>query len=94
MPPPTSFQNPSTCFQNLTSLEVVRCDSLINMGTSSVAKSLVQLTEMRISYCEKITEVIVNNGDVEEDEIIFRKLKSLMLKDLPSLTSFCSWNFT
>ncbi|TXG65323.1 hypothetical protein EZV62_006598 [Acer yangbiense] len=94
MPPPTSFQNPSTSFRNLTYLKVESCNSLINIGTSSVAKSLVQLTEMLISSSEKITEVIGNHGDVIEDEIIFRKLKSLMLEDLPSLTSFCSWNFT
>ncbi|TXG65328.1 hypothetical protein EZV62_006603 [Acer yangbiense] len=94
MPPPTSFQNPTTSFQNLACLKVVSCNSLINIGTSSVAKSLVQLTEMLIGSCEKITEVIGNHGDVIEDEIIFRKLKSLMLEDLPSLTSFCSWNFT
>ena len=94
MPPPTSFQNPSTSFQNLTSLEVQGCNSLINIGTYSVAKSLVQLTEMSISNCKKITEVIGNHGDVIEDEIIFRKLKSLMLLGLPRLASLCSWNFT
>ncbi|KAK3198744.1 hypothetical protein Dsin_022159 [Dipteronia sinensis] len=63
------------------------------MGTSPVAKSLVQLTEMSISYCRKITEVIGNHGDVILDEISFTKLKSLKLQKLPSLTSFCSGNF-
>ncbi|TXG65311.1 hypothetical protein EZV62_006586 [Acer yangbiense] len=86
--------NPSTSFQNLTSLQVMSCNSLINMGTSTVAKSLVQLTEMSISSCEKLTEVIGNHGDVIEDEIIFRKLKSLDLLGLPSLTSFYSLNCT
>ena len=85
---------PSASFQNLTVMEVERCSSLINIGTSSAAKSLVQLTQMTIGRCKNIREVIGNHGDVIEDEIIFRKLKSLMLEDLPSLTSFCSWNFT
>ncbi|TXG65483.1 hypothetical protein EZV62_006758 [Acer yangbiense] len=83
---------PSASFQNLTVMEVEGCSSLINIGTSSAAKSLVQLTQMRIEKCKKITEVVGNHGDVTEDEIIFPKLKSLSLLDLPSLTSFCSWN--
>ncbi|KAK2640398.1 hypothetical protein Ddye_028193 [Dipteronia dyeriana] len=85
---------PSASFQNLTVMEVGRCSSLINIGTSSAAKSLVQLTQMTIRWCKNIIEVVGNHGDVTEDEIIFPKLKSLSLLFLPSLTSFCSWNVT
>ncbi|KAK3200231.1 hypothetical protein Dsin_023646 [Dipteronia sinensis] len=53
---------PSASFQNLTVMEVESCSSLINIGTSSAAKSLVQLTQMRILECENIIEVIGNHG--------------------------------
>ncbi|KAK2640737.1 hypothetical protein Ddye_022500 [Dipteronia dyeriana] len=66
---------PSASFQNLTILEVVSCSSLKYMGTSSTAKSLVQLIKMSISYCEKMTEVVGNQGDLMEDKIIFSNLK-------------------
>ncbi|GAY33003.1 hypothetical protein CUMW_283970 [Citrus unshiu] len=42
-----------------------------------------------------MTEVVINNKDgVEKEEIVFRKLKTLELSDLDSLTSFCSANYT
>ncbi|KAK2640403.1 hypothetical protein Ddye_028198 [Dipteronia dyeriana] len=82
----------SASFQNLTVMEIESCSSLINIGTSSAAKSLVQLTQMTIWGCANIIEVVGNHGAVTEDEIILPKLKSLSLKYLPSLRSFCSWN--
>ncbi|KAL5845722.1 hypothetical protein ACOSQ3_009246 [Xanthoceras sorbifolium] len=85
---------PSASFQNLTILEVNYCNSLEIMVTSSTAKSLVKLTKMDISYCKNITEVVGNQGDVTGDKIIFNSLKSLSLRQLPRLTSFCSWNCT
>ncbi|KAI9184865.1 hypothetical protein LWI28_001922 [Acer negundo] len=85
---------PSASFQNLTVMQVVDCRSLINIGTSSAVKSLVQLSEMTILLCKNIIEVVGNHGDVTDDEIIFPKLKRLSLRDLPSLTSFCSWKVT
>ena len=42
-----------------------------------------------------MTEVVINDKDgVEKEEIVFRKLKTLELRDLDSLTSFCSANYT
>ncbi|XP_024040628.1 uncharacterized protein LOC112098460 [Citrus clementina] len=42
-----------------------------------------------------MTEVVTNDKDgVEKEEIVFRKLKTLELFDLDSLTSFCSANYT
>ncbi|KAL5758744.1 hypothetical protein ACOSP7_021355 [Xanthoceras sorbifolium] len=83
----------STSFQNLKTLRVWRCKGLISLISSSTAKTLVQLEEMRIGYCDVMTE-IVSNGDVKEDNIIFSILKDLSLISLSSLISFCYENYT
>ncbi|XP_022747892.1 disease resistance protein At4g27190-like [Durio zibethinus] len=83
----------SVCFQNLMTLKVHRCDGIIKLVAHSTAKSLVQLREMRISYCGKIEEIIEgSDGDRDEvkDEIIFPKLNLLELSGLSNLESFCS----
>ncbi|KAK2636990.1 hypothetical protein Ddye_031782 [Dipteronia dyeriana] len=51
---------------------------------------------MRIGFCAMMTKVVADDeGPITEDEIInFSKLKSLQLKYLSRLTSFCSWNYT
>ncbi|TXG69608.1 hypothetical protein EZV62_004543 [Acer yangbiense] len=87
---------PSACFQNLTILTVYECQGLLRLVSSSTAKTLVGLKEMRIECCYTMTKVVADDeGAVTEDKIInFSKLKSLLLFELPRLTSFCSWNYT
>ncbi|ESR45740.1 hypothetical protein CICLE_v10000136mg [Citrus x clementina] len=71
------------------------CKELIHLVTSSTAKTLVQLVKVSIYGCRAMTEVVINDKDgVEKEEIVFRKLKTLELRDLDSLTSFCSANYT
>ncbi|KAK3200438.1 hypothetical protein Dsin_023853 [Dipteronia sinensis] len=85
----------STSFQNLTFLEVMSCKGLRNLMTSSTAKSLLQLREMAIGNCESMIRVVVaKEGDVTGCEIIFSQLRTLTLKNLPSLLFFCSENYT
>ncbi|KAK3200407.1 hypothetical protein Dsin_023822 [Dipteronia sinensis] len=84
----------STCFQNLTVLKVKSCNGLKNLMTYSTAKWLVQLGEMEIASCKSMIEVVAKGGDVTEDKIIFSKLRTLTLDDLPSLSCFCSENYT
>ncbi|TXG73906.1 hypothetical protein EZV62_002485 [Acer yangbiense] len=81
-------------FQNLSALEVSNCNGLVNLLAVSVAKSLVQLTRLKIKEC-KMMEKIVTHGRVDEMEnmIIFNQLKYLELQRLPRLTSFCSGNY-
>ncbi|KAL5756983.1 hypothetical protein ACOSQ2_021729 [Xanthoceras sorbifolium] len=86
IPPPASFQN-------LTILRVHRCDRLINLVSSSTAKSFVQLKEMEIASCDMMTEVVADEGAEMEEEIKFIKLKSLELKYLSRLTKFCPGNY-
>ncbi|KAL3591251.1 hypothetical protein D5086_009891, partial [Populus alba] len=77
-------------FQNLTDLVVWRCERLVKLVTSTTAKSLAQLTTMTILDCRMVTEIVANEGEGIKDEIVFSKLETLELDDLPSLTSFCS----
>ncbi|KAH9754214.1 Importin subunit alpha-2 [Citrus sinensis] len=81
----------SSSFQNLTTLVVSYCKELKNVLTSSAAKTLVRLREMKISGCNMITEIVADDDDAAKDEIIvFNELKKLTLSYLKSLTSFCS----
>ncbi|XP_044481816.1 disease resistance protein At4g27190-like [Mangifera indica] len=82
----------SSSFKNLTTLEVIYCNGLQNLIASSIAKSLVCLEELKIRECEMMIEVLANEGDKEEDEIVFEKLKELTLVKLKSLTCFYSGN--
>ncbi|GAY66749.1 hypothetical protein CUMW_251280 [Citrus unshiu] len=85
----------SVSFGNLTKLVAFGCKELIHLVTSSTAKTLVRLVAIEIYGCRAMTEVVTNDKDgVEKEEIVFRKLKTLELFDLDSLTSFCSANYT
>ncbi|XP_030959627.1 uncharacterized protein LOC115981550 isoform X3 [Quercus lobata] len=84
----------SISFQNLTNLEILKCHGLINLVTSSTAKSLVQLKKMSLSECERITEVVVGEGGEASEVITFTQLIYLKLDSLPILASFCSESYS
>ena len=79
--------------ENLKDLDVSYCNGLTNLLTSSSARTLVQLTSLRITHCEKIEEIIAN-GEDGEIEINFKKLKTLELSELSSCKGFCCHNYT
>ncbi|KAE8725172.1 hypothetical protein F3Y22_tig00009009pilonHSYRG00187 [Hibiscus syriacus] len=79
----------SVSFRNLVTLRVGECNGIKKLITHPTAKSLVQLKQMRISYCENIEEII-QGGDDDDDEISFPQLNHLELGNLPKLESFCS----
>jgi hypothetical protein len=79
----------SATFKNMTYLEVANCNGLINLITYTTAKSLVNLTTMKIAMCNRI-EDIVNGKEDETNEIVFCSLQSLELISLPRLFRFCS----
>ncbi|XP_044477942.1 uncharacterized protein LOC123205141 [Mangifera indica] len=85
---------PSSSLENLCSLEVSHCDRMQNLMTSSIAKSLVRLEGLTIYKCDMMIEVLANDGDIEKDEIVFKKLKGLSLFDLESLTRFGLGKYT
>ncbi|TXG48455.1 hypothetical protein EZV62_027749 [Acer yangbiense] len=79
-------------FQNLTSLEVLTCNTLLNLVAVSTAKSMVHLTSMKIVECEMIQNIISHDRNEVEDHIIFKKLNYLELHSLRSITAFYSGN--
>ncbi|XP_044467937.1 probable disease resistance protein At4g27220 [Mangifera indica] len=83
----------ATSFKNLKTLETCNCDRLAKVLTFSAANTLVNLRTLKIRECNLVTEVVVNEGDREE-EIVFGQLKVLELYSLSSLTCFCSANYS
>ncbi|XLU46466.1 hypothetical protein S245_041280 [Arachis hypogaea] len=82
----------SVSFTHLTYLEVYYCHELKTLMTCSTAKSLVQLTTLKVKKCDQLNE-IVTQDEQENDEgikIVFANLINIELKDLTNLTSFCS----
>ncbi|OMO67904.1 cc-nbs-lrr resistance protein [Corchorus capsularis] len=80
---------PSVSFQNLMTLEVSKCHGFIHLVTPSTAKSLTQLTRMRITDCKMIENIVACVGDEMKDGAVFTQLKYLNLKCLPNLECFC-----
>ncbi|KAH1084303.1 hypothetical protein J1N35_024064, partial [Gossypium stocksii] len=80
--------------ENLTTLDVFKCNEMLELITSSKVRSLACLVTMRIRECERMREVVASDGDETSYEIVFRALKRLELHCLQSLRSFCSRNYT
>ncbi|KAA8524650.1 hypothetical protein F0562_011073 [Nyssa sinensis] len=94
--------NQSESFSQLRWLGVFYCDNLRNVFSPSIVKNLVHLQEVQISECPNMEGIVAigettrRNGQEGEpnDEIItFPQLKTLELRDLPNLKSFCSSRF-
>ena len=77
-------------FQNLTSIGVSFCNHLIYLIPLSIAKLLVKLQSIVLSYCDAIKNIVQRDGEEEAADIImFPKVSSLVLGELPNLVSFC-----
>ncbi|XVF06185.1 hypothetical protein REPUB_Repub06bG0025600 [Reevesia pubescens] len=82
-------------FQNLTYLTVSECHGFIKLVTLTVAKSMVQLDYMTIDDCQMMEEIVASStSDEVMYGIVFSKLKTLKLEELPRLSSFFSGNCT
>ena len=80
-------------FKNLRLLEVSGCKSLTYLFSPSIAKLLVMLEEIRVTSCKKIEEILQRaREEKEEKEVLFHKVNSILLKDLPNLKCFCPEN--
>uniref|UniRef100_A0A2N9J6N9 AAA+ ATPase domain-containing protein n=1 Tax=Fagus sylvatica TaxID=28930 RepID=A0A2N9J6N9_FAGSY len=80
-------------FGNLRSLEVRRCNNLTYLFSPSIAKLLVMLEEIQVIDCEKIEEILTRAREEEgkeKDIVLFNKVNSLLLMDLPNLKCFCN----
>ncbi|KAG7968621.1 hypothetical protein I3843_08G164400 [Carya illinoinensis] len=76
----------SVSLHNLTGLEISHCHRLINLLTSSTAKTLVQLRNMTVTDCKRITGVVAMEDGEANVAITFNKLTYLKLDGLPNLT--------
>ncbi|XP_020414640.1 probable disease resistance protein At4g27220 [Prunus persica] len=76
------------CFENLRFLTVLSCDSLQYLFSYSVARQLVGLEELKISYCRTMKTIVARQykEEIGSTRILFPKL-SLRLQDLSSLVS-------
>ncbi|KEH16911.1 hypothetical protein MTR_0069s0050 [Medicago truncatula] len=83
----TSLMPSSVTLNHLTKLEITECNGLKYLISTLTARSLDKLTELKIKDCNSLEEVV--NG-VENVNIAFISLQSLMLECLPSLIKFCS----
>ncbi|KAF8392314.1 hypothetical protein HHK36_022656 [Tetracentron sinense] len=73
------------CFQNLSKVYILWCDSLKNLTWILTARSLQSLD---IQSCKGIEEVICGGvATMEEEFNIFSRLKTVWLNDLPKLKS-------
>ncbi|KAL5541191.1 hypothetical protein UlMin_042664 [Ulmus minor] len=84
--------SPISCMQNLSSLDVSSCPNLKYLFTVAMAGTLPQLETLKIRGCPVMEEVVVTNelGEGRLEKILFPKLRSLVLKDLPNLKRFCT----
>ncbi|PRQ46068.1 putative leucine-rich repeat domain, L domain-containing protein [Rosa chinensis] len=88
-----SLESSAIAFRNLTSLAVMNCERLNYLITFPVAKSLTQLTKLKVEKCKRIVVIVESNvgdDDEAENEITFSLLQDLDFSDLPSLQGFCS----
>ena len=79
--------------QTLHVLEISGCGNLEILFTLLMAKTVVQLERLVVRECDKMNEIVENEGGgdhqaTDNDEIIFTKLRSLHLRRLPNLKSF------
>jgi len=85
----TTLVPSSTSFKSLTSLIVDNCKELVYLISSSTAKSLGQLTKLKIENCQKLFDVVKIDEEKVDENIIFENLEHLELTSLSSFRSFC-----
>ncbi|GKV51382.1 hypothetical protein SLEP1_g58045 [Rubroshorea leprosula] len=79
----------SSVVQSVGRLTLEGCTNLTYLFTSSMIKSFVTLQILIIRDCTMMKEVIVTEGLVEEERILFPKLEELTFEGLPKLKRFC-----
>ncbi|KAL4579116.1 hypothetical protein LXL04_015251 [Taraxacum kok-saghyz] len=75
---------------NLMILKVIKCKVLEYIFTSFTLESLKQLKELTIQQCKAIQVIVKEDGENKptSKSIVFPRLKSLTLADLPNLKGF------
>lgn len=74
---------------NLRKLGVYNCNRLTHIFPVMVVRNLPQLSNLTIRWCEKLEQIIVNDGEkIDKEILMFPQLQRLHLARLPSLKSF------
>ncbi|KAF8019850.1 hypothetical protein BT93_G0517 [Corymbia citriodora subsp. variegata] len=81
-------------FQHLKTLDMSCCDGVSSMFTPTIARNLVELTELRISNCKMLTELICDEEGEEGLVVAFNQLKYMELDRLTRLICFSSIKYT
>ncbi|KAB2059083.1 hypothetical protein ES319_A11G278500v1 [Gossypium barbadense] len=89
-----SLGSSSASFRNLTTLDVWNCEAMKYLDTCLAVQGMAQLKKLMVKDCISMTEIVATEGDEATCDIIFSRLKSLELVNLPRLKSFCSGNHT
>ncbi|XP_039010173.1 probable disease resistance protein At4g27220 isoform X2 [Hibiscus syriacus] len=83
-----SLGSSSASFQNLTTLKVSKCKGMEYLDTCLAVQGLSQLKQLIIRECISMNEIVGSGEDEATCNIIFSRLKSLELVNLPRLQSF------
>ncbi|KAK8576342.1 hypothetical protein V6N13_090815 [Hibiscus sabdariffa] len=89
-----SLGSSSASFQNLTTLKVWNCKGMKYLDTCVAVHGLSQLKKLIIGECISMKEIVGSEEDEATRDVIFSRLKSLELVNLPRLKSFCADNHT
>ena len=77
-------------FQNLTSIDIRWCPNLRYLFPPSIAKLLVELQSVNLQDNNMMENIVQRDGEEEAaDTIVFPKVSSFKLYNLPNLMSFC-----
>ncbi|XLS82899.1 hypothetical protein HN51_048730 [Arachis hypogaea] len=84
-------------FSSLIELNISECNGLVSLFTPSTSRTLHQLKNMSVKDCESLEEIVSKETEesselVEEEIIVFHKLKTLSLCSLPNLGKFYNGN--
>ena len=77
-----------TLYPNLKRLDIDECNRLENVFISFTDTHFLNLEDMSVTECSKMREIIGAGKQKITNDIVFHKLSSLELSDLPGLTSF------
>ncbi|KAL8201991.1 hypothetical protein R6Q57_011138 [Mikania cordata] len=73
---------------NLKILKISECDILEYIFTFSILESLKKLEELSICDCRALKVIVREENEKESSKVVFPRLKSIVLKNLPKLVGF------
>lgn len=98
----TSFNAFKEVCRTLQTLDVRNCNKLTCLFPVSLARSLMQLEELRVSCCDSMKHILVAEEEQLKDnnilvgdgsDIVLPKLRELTLSGLKEFVSFCEGNY-